>query len=64
MSANVEWMFSGKKEDDMIIWKDHPTGRYIVTVAHHVVAVVDGKYYDTWDSGEKSLYGYYEKRGE
>lgn len=44
--------------------KDHPTGRYIVTIAHHVVAVVDGKYYDTWDSGEKSLYGYYEKRGE
>ena len=41
--------------------KDHPTGRYIVTVAHHVVAVVDGRYYDTWDSGEKCLYGYYEK---
>lgn len=41
--------------------KSHPKGKYIVTVAHHVVAVVDGKYYDTWDSGEKSLYGYYEK---
>lgn len=40
--------------------KDHPHGTYIVTVAHHVVAVVDGKYYDTWDSGYKSLYGYYE----
>lgn len=40
--------------------KAHPTGRYIVKVAHHVVAVVDGKYYDTWDSGHKSLYGYYE----
>ena len=39
--------------------KDHPTGKYIVSVAHHVVAVVDGKYYDTWDSGYKSLYGYY-----
>ncbi len=40
--------------------KSHPTGRYIVTVARHVVAVVDGKYYDTWDSGKKSLYGFYE----
>lgn len=40
--------------------KSHPTGRYIVSVAHHVVAVVNGKYYDTWDSGYKSLYGYYE----
>lgn len=41
--------------------KAHPKGTYIVTVAHHVVAVVDGKYYDTWDSGDCSLYGYYTK---
>lgn len=40
--------------------KNHPTGRYICNVANHEVAVVDGKYYDTWDSGQKSLYGYYE----
>lgn len=40
--------------------KEHPTGTFIVKVAHHVVAVVDGKYYDTWDSGHKSLYGYYQ----
>lgn len=39
----------------------HPKGKYIVSVAHHVVAVVDGMYYDTWDSGSKSLYGYYTK---
>lgn len=42
--------------------KDHKTGSYIVKVAHHVVAVVDGKYYDTWDSGNKSMYGYYERK--
>ena len=41
--------------------REHPEGTYIVNVAHHVVAVVDGKYYDTWDSGYKSLYGYYER---
>lgn len=40
--------------------KDHPSGRFIVKVAHHSVAIVDGKYYDTWDSGKKSMYGYYE----
>lgn len=40
--------------------KEHTTGRYIVNVARHVVAVVDGKYYDTWDSGDKCLYGFYE----
>lgn len=41
--------------------KDHPTGTYILKVARHVVACVDGKYYDTWDSGYKSLYGYFTK---
>lgn len=41
--------------------KDHPTGTFILKVAHHVVAVVDGKYYDTWDSGSRPLYGWYEK---
>lgn len=35
---------------------------YLLKVANHVVAVVDGRYYDTWDSGYKSLYGHYEKR--
>ena len=40
--------------------KSHPKGRYVVTVSHHVVAVVDGQYFDTWNSGYKSLYGYYE----
>lgn len=40
---------------------DHPTGKYIVGVANHVVAVVDGKYYDTWDSGDCSMYSYYVK---
>ena len=41
--------------------KDHPTGTYICKVANHVVAVVDGCYYDTWDSGEYSMYGFYTK---
>ena len=40
--------------------KDHATGRYILVVANHVVACVDGRYYDTWDSGDCCLYGYYE----
>lgn len=42
--------------------KEHPNGTYIVSLSHHVVAVVDGTFYDTWDSGEKCLYGYYTKR--
>lgn len=40
----------------------HKEGTYILNVANHEVACVDGKYYDTWDSGFKSLYGYYERK--
>lgn len=42
--------------------KSHPTGAYILNVANHVVACVDGKYYDTWDSGRCCLYGYFKRR--
>lgn len=41
--------------------KEHKTGVYVLRAAHHVVASVDGTYYDTWDSGDKSLYGYWVK---
>ena len=46
------------------VWKfakEHPTGTYILNVANHEVACVDGKYFDTWDCGECSLYGFYTK---
>ena len=41
--------------------KDHKEGAYFVRVANHVVAVVDGVYYDIWDSGECKMYGYWVK---
>ena len=42
----------------------HKSGTYILKVSHHVVACVNGEYFDTWDSGHKSLYGYHElKKG-
>ena len=33
---------------------EHFKGRYIVGTGTHVVAVIDGEYYDTWDSGDES----------
>lgn len=30
---------------------DHPKGKYLLATGSHVVAVVDGNYYDTWNSG-------------
>ena len=43
--------------------KDHHNGTYFVIVANHVVSVVDGIYYDTWDSCDCCLYGYWEATG-
>lgn len=42
----------------------HPKGHYICNVANHEVAVVGGKFYDTWDSGKKPLYGYFTYEGK
>lgn len=42
--------------------KDHKQGTYVLNVANHIVAVVDGIYYDKWDCGECCLYGYLEKK--
>lgn len=32
--------------------EDNPRGTFLVCTGNHVVAVVDGYYYDTWDSGD------------
>lgn len=34
--------------------KDNPTGHFVVGTDGHVVAVVDGRYYDVWDSGSET----------
>lgn len=39
------------------------TAPCVMVAANHLVACQDGKFYDTWDSGEKSLYGYWVKEG-
>lgn len=32
---------------------DHPKGAFILATGTHVIAVIDGRYYDTWDSGDE-----------
>lgn len=32
---------------------DHPDGVFILATGSHVVAVIDGDYYDAWDSGDE-----------
>ena len=33
--------------------RDNPVGIFILATGSHVVAVKDGDYYDTWDSGDQ-----------
>lgn len=40
---------------------DNPIGTFILGTGTHVVAVIDGSYYDTWDSGEEVPVYYWKK---
>lgn len=42
---------------------DLPKGIYIARQARHYVCVIDGDCYDTWDSTQKMVYGYWKKFG-
>lgn len=33
--------------------EDHPIGIFVVGTGGHVVTVIDGDYYDSWDSGKE-----------
>ena len=33
--------------------RDHPYGVFVLGTGTHVIAVVDGDYYDSWDSGDE-----------
>ena len=44
--------------------KKNKKGTYICRVANHFVTIVDGNWYDTWDCGHCSLYGYYTKESD
>ena len=43
--------------------KTHPTGRYVVTIASHETACVDGVILDAWNCGEKAVVGYFDMSG-
>lgn len=41
--------------------QDNPTGVFVLGTGNHVVAVIDGKYYDSWDSGNEIPIYYWSK---
>lgn len=40
---------------------DHTNGNYVLGTGTHAVAVIDGDYYDAWDSGDKVPIFYFRK---
>lgn len=75
-SANIVWGMYLKKfgfEDHSIpsicpdcttvkkFVKDHPKGRFVLATQNHVVSVIDGNYFDTWDSGDEVVIYFYKK---
>lgn len=40
---------------------ENPKGTYILATGTHVIAVVDGVYYDSWDSGSENPIFYWKK---
>ena len=44
--------------------EDHPKGMYVVALYGHVIAVNDGDYFDSWDSGNETPLYYFCKEDE
>lgn len=42
--------------------KQHKENTYVLVLANHLVTCRDGKYIDSWDCGNKCLYGYWKKQ--
>lgn len=40
---------------------EHPKGVYILALSGHVVCLIDGDWYDTWDSGAETPLYYWER---
>ena len=44
--------------------RDHPDGAYVLCPSGHAVAAVDGRYYDTFDSGDETVLFYWQWEDE
>lgn len=42
---------------------DHSRGLYVVQTGNHVVTVIDGNYFDAWDSGDETVVFYWTRKG-
>lgn len=44
--------------------EEHPRGVYLLALSGHAVCVIDGDWYDTWDSGAEVPLYYWERTNE
>lgn len=44
--------------------RDHPNGVYVIGTGSHAVTIIDGCYYDAWQSGHEIPLYYFEKQKE
>lgn len=42
---------------------DHPTGKYLLGTGSHVLAVIDGDHYDSWDSSKEVPIYFWRRNG-
>lgn len=71
-SANVVWgeyleskgMFYGVPRFPLTVrqfCREHPTGCYTIGTGYHAVTVIDGDWYDIWDSGDEVVKYYFRR---
>ena len=41
--------------------KEHRKGRYVLACQNHTVCVINGDYFDSWDSGDEVILYYFKK---
>lgn len=44
--------------------EDHPEGTFILALDKHVVAVINGDHFDTYDSGDEEVIYFWVKKGD
>lgn len=54
--------YSGYTVEDFA--EDHPFGTYVLWIGGHVVCVKNGRYFDSWRSGNEVPHLYWKKEGE
>lgn len=55
-TLTIDQLEKTHKENDVY---GNPNGRYILSLANHLCAVVDGKIRDGWNCGDKCIYKIY-----